>query len=97
MNDNITDEVVATAERIEEYDSPEQIDPLDVKLTVGLDGTVRKVVLILCTGGPHIELNVSNGTVYGTWGGESHTTHVNNESLCDHLHKKYAELYRAQN
>lgn len=93
MNDNITDEVVATAERIEEYDSLEDIDPLDVKLTVELDGTVREVLLVLTVGGPYLEVNATNGTVYGSWGGETHRTHVNNEELLDRLHDYYSRHF----
>jgi len=96
MNDNITDEVVSTAECIEDMDSFEDLDPLEVKVISSLDHQVREIILVLTVGGPHIEVNVSNGTVSGSWGSESHTTHVNNESLLDHLHDRYAEMYRMQ-
>lgn len=98
--DLIVDEVVSTAKRLEEMDIEDfesSGEVLDVKLTVFLNGTVRKVVLVLTTGGPHIELNVSNGTVTGHWGSDSHTTHMDNEQLCDYLHERYTELFEIQN
>jgi hypothetical protein len=92
INEAVTD----AAERLEGYDSPEEVDALDVKVVASLDGDVREIHLILTTGGPHIELNATNCTVAGSWGGSTHNTHVNNEDLCNRLHDRYAEIFRAR-
>lgn len=68
------------AERIEDENDVGNLDPLEVKVEAGLDGTLREVILVMCTGGPHIEVS-SNGYVYGTWGGNTHTTHYTNDRI----------------
>lgn len=99
MNDEnlAVDQAVSTAERIEDTDSMDDLDPLDVKVEVSLgtrEPTISSVVLVLTTGGPHVELNASRGTVSVFWGGDYHTVHVNNEALCDEIHDFYARQMR---
>lgn len=91
--DLITDRVVTTAKRWEEYDSMADVEPLDVHVECSLRGTVRKVTLVVATGGPHIEVNVTSGTVKGYWGGDSHETHINNGDLMERMHDYYARMF----
>ena len=79
----IVERVVSLAERLEEIEGPEDIDFLDAKLTVGIDGSVREVTIIVTTGGPHLEADCWAGVVRGSWGGESHTTHTRSGALDD--------------
>lgn len=92
MNDDLTERVVDTAEGLETYDDPEQIDFLDRKYEVDHDATVREVTLVLTTGGPHIEVDCLSGTVSGYWGGDSHTTHVDSTAV-DTLGDLYARTF----
>ncbi len=99
MNDDLTDHVVRTAERMESFDDPydaiEELQPLDVTAEVSLssDG-YRNVTLTVATGGPYIEINVSRGTVSGYWSSDSHTTHFNNETVADGLHDYYVRQFQ---
>jgi len=86
---DITEEVVSTAKRIESYDNPDDLDPLEVKVEASLDGTVREFIAVLGTGGPHIEVRLSDGVVKGYWGGDKHTTHVRNDIVLDTLFERY--------
>jgi len=95
MTNDITEYVVDEAKRIEDMDSYEQLEPLEVKVECSLDGTVREIVCVLTVGGPHVEVNVTNGTVTGYWGGDSHTTHVNNDSVLDVAHDSYKRQFEA--
>lgn len=92
-NDLITDEVVSTAERIEDMDSFEELEPLEVEIVSNLQGDVKEVVLVLTVGGPYIEVNATNDTVSGSWGGDTHTTHVNNEAVLDAADNHYTRLF----
>lgn len=93
MNQDLTLRVVNTAERIENADGPEDIDVLDVKVECQLDGTLSGITCVLCTGGPHIEVDLWSHSVTGWWGSESHTVPVfENEEVLDAL----AERYEAQ-
>lgn len=96
MSNDITDVVVNTAKRIENMDSYDDLDPLEVKVECSLDGTVREIVCVTTVGGPHIEVNVTKGTVYGAWGGESHTVPImdsDTEAMLDAAHDRYAEMF----
>lgn len=79
-NDAI-EQAVTTAERIEDMDSVEDLDILEHRISASLDGTAREVVAVLTTGGPHVEVNLSTGTVTARWGGDSHTTHVDADAV----------------
>jgi len=96
--DNLAaEQAVETAERIENADSMDELDPLDVNVEVSLgsrEPTISNVTLVLGVGGPHVELNASRGTVSVSWGGDHHTTHVNNDALCDEIHDFYARQMR---
>jgi len=99
MNDDLTDHVVRTAERMEQYDDPydaiDELQPLDVTAEVSLSArTYQDITLTVTVGGPKIEINVSNGTVTGYWGGDSHTTHFNNETVADGLHDYYVRQFQ---
>lgn len=98
MNNSITQRVVDTAERLEEYDSIEDIDFLERKYECSHDGTVREVTLVLTTGGPQIEVNCISGTVSGFWSGESHTTHVESiavDTAGDYYARVFEENFNA--
>lgn len=86
----LTDQVVATAERIEDMTDPDELDPLEVRVDASLDGTPRSFTAVLGTGGPHIEVDVTNGTVRGYWGTDKDTTHVNNDEVLAALDERYA-------
>mgnify|MGYP006866548444 CR=1 FL=1 len=98
--DIIVDEVVSTAERIEESDDlQEMLGPcghghLDVKVVAGLDGEVREVIVILTVGGPYIEVNLSKGSVFGSWGGETHDAAIfKNEEQLKAIEAQYVEYW----
>jgi len=85
MNGNTASEVAASkAESLEEMDSMEELEWLEVKVTSDIDGTLLEIHIVLTVGGPHIEVNVSSGTVTAMWD-EEHTTHFNNEDLQNQL------------
>jgi len=99
MNDDLTDHVVRTAERMESFDDPfnaiDELQPLDVTAEVSLSSdSYRNITLTVATGGPRIEINVSRGTVSGYWGGDSHTTHFDNEAVADELHDYYVRQFK---
>jgi len=93
MFDNwATDRAVSTAERIEQMDDPDELidEPLDVTVCRSLStGTITDVTLILGTGGPHVECNVSRGTVTVSWGSDRHTTHVCNDAVLDEVDRYF--------
>lgn len=95
MTNDITEKVVNTAKRWENEHDVCDIDPLDVKIKADLDGTLREVIFVMTIGGPRIEVNVTKGTVTGSWGGDSHTTHIGGagESLCDFFHTHYEDMW----
>jgi len=97
MNDDLTDHVVRTAERMELFDDPhdaiDELQPLDVTAEVSLSSqTYQEITLTVAAGGPRIEINVSRGTVTGYWGSDSHTTHFDNQEVADEI----ARYYRRQ-
>jgi len=98
MNDDLTDHVVRTAERMESFDDPhdaiDELQPLDVTAEVSLssDGH-RNISLTVTVGGPKIEINVSRGTVTGYWGSDSHTTHFDNQEVADEIHNYYQRQF----
>lgn len=92
--DMITERVVSTAKRLEEYDSIDDVDPLSVNVEASLEGDLREIIAVLGTGGPHIELRVNDGIVKGYWGGDQHTTHMDNEELCSQLWEHYSHYWK---
>lgn len=89
IDQELTDIVVSQAERMENLESVEDFDPLEVKATVSLRGTVRDIVAVTGTGGPHIEVNLSNGTVSGYWGNSEHTTHFKKTDVTEQLEDRF--------
>jgi len=95
MSDDLaTDRAVATAKRIEKMDDPDELidEPMDVTVCRSLStGTITDVTLILATGGPHVECNVSRGTVTVSWGSDNHTVPLFD---CDDLLDEVDRYYR---
>lgn len=48
-------------------DDPED-EPLAVINLVGQDGNYYGAILVVASGGPHIEINTRDAAVYGRWG-----------------------------
>lgn len=92
----ITERVVSTANRIEDMDDPDELNPLSVTVQATLDGQARTFTAVLGTGGPHIELNVTEGFVKGWWGTGSHEVPIfDNEELLDELDRRYRRDWEA--
>lgn len=94
---------MSTVDDIESADEPlqhaysehgEYGEPLDIRVECSFDGTVREVTLIITVGGPHIEIDLSSGTVRGHWGGDSHSAPImNNEWVCEDAFDYYARQF----
>ena len=89
----IADRVVSKAEDLEEIDSIDDIDPLEVYFEVSSDGTVREVIAILCTGGPHIEVRLFSGVVDGSWGDTHSVPVIENEETLQEIGNHYARTF----
>ncbi len=76
---NIVNRVVRQAEYLEDVDDWDQIDALDVNYTVNDRSGVTGVELLVAFGGPTIRVNALSGTVSGSWGGDTHTTHFDSD------------------
>jgi len=74
----IVGRVVRQAEYLESIDDPDEIGILEVNYTVNESAGVTGVELVLTVGGPDIRVNALAGTVRGSWGGDTHTTHFDN-------------------
>jgi hypothetical protein len=89
MNDQelISDRVVSTAERLENTDNltEDELDPLDYWVKANLDGTLKEIYAVLCTGGPHIEVALYAGRVDGYWASDEHSVPIFDEDTEDHL------------
>lgn len=75
MTEDIRESLVSSLEGIKERvenakNLLDEIDPLDVKATISLNGSITEMYLVLGTGGPHIELELHNNTLVGYWGNE---------------------------
>jgi len=77
----------------ENVDIIEEINPLDVEIRVSFDKEIRDIILILATGGPHIELYLSNGCLNGYWSGGRVSVKVDNKELLDWLWDYYYSLW----
>lgn len=86
----ITDGVVSTAERIENGDT---LDPLEVKVEASIDGQLSEIIMVLTTGGPHIEVALYAGRVDGYWGGDEHSVPIMDDEADERLDGQ-AERYR---
>lgn len=96
MTNEISEYVAREAERIEEMDNPDELDFLDAELSVSIDGDVREVTLILTVGGPYVEVNATKGTIFGTWGGNKHTTHVDADGVLGAIEDRIIADYHVQ-
>jgi len=84
---DIVGRTVRQAEYLEDIDSVDEIDILEVNYTVSGQVGVTGVELVLCVGGPDIRANAFSGNVRGSWAGETHTTHFESEIV-----KEYARM-----
>lgn len=103
-DDLIRERVEATAETINGLDPGElagvhldtsipEIEPLDVTAEVNLHGDVAgSIVLVLATGGPHIELDATDAQVHGYWGGAEHVEPVA-QDVCDEIERYYRQRF----
>lgn len=86
MNSSITDRVRQVAEDLENEDTEPLRDrhTLDLNYQVTHSGDVREVVVVLTTGGPHIEVECLSGVVIGHWAGESHRRGIDAPNVTEH-------------
>jgi len=89
MPDNAVDAAVSAAERLESYESAEQVEPLEVLIETTLGGSLQSITLVTSLGGPTIRVNLYQSTVTAVWGTESHTTHWDNDDLQSELISEY--------
>lgn len=89
------DVAVRRAKSIENMDERDELDVLEVKVEASLDGTAQQFIAVTTTGGPHVEVNVTNKTVTAHWGNDSHTTHVDDKGILDQLNRRYAAQWNA--
>jgi len=75
----IVGRVVRQAEYLEGIDDPDEIGILEVNYTVNESAGVTGVELVLTVGTPDIRVNALTGTVRGSWGGDTHTTHFDSD------------------
>ncbi len=85
---------VRQAEYLEQIDSAEELNILDVNYTVNERSGVTGVELVLTVGGPDIRVEALNSVVRGSWGGDRHRTHFDSdvvEQYGDHLARSFEE------
>ena len=82
---------VRQAERLESIDDPDQLGILEVNYTVNESVGVTGVELVLTVGGPDVRVNTLSGTVRGSWGGDTHTTHFDSDVV-----EEYARMLARQ-
>jgi hypothetical protein len=92
---DIVGRTVRQAERLESIDNVEQLNILEVNYTVSSHAGVKGVELVLTVGGPDIRVNALRGTVDGSWGGDSHTTHFDS-SVVKEYGKQLARLFEQE-
>jgi len=78
---------VRQAERLEQIDSIEELDILEVNYTVNEGSGVTGVELVLTVGGPDIRVEALRGIVRGAWGGDYHRVHCDSDVV-----EAYAEM-----
>jgi len=104
MNDDLQEHVDGVAERIKNDPeacawhpaNDERGSPLDVNATVSLHGTIKDVTLVVATGGPHIEVNLSRGTVVGYWGNDEYTTPFRESDATKAAERYYRDAFNMQ-
>ena len=82
---------VRAAERLETIDTAEELGILEVNYTVNESAGVTGVELVLTVGGPDVRVNALSGTVRGSWGGDTHTTHFDSDVV-----EEYARMLARQ-
>jgi len=70
---------IRAAERLEEIDGVDELNVLEINYEVNERAGVIGVELALTLGGPDVRVNALNGTVHGSWGGDTHTTHFDSD------------------
>lgn len=84
---DIVSRTVRQAEYLEGIDSVDEMNILEVNYTVNESAGVTGVELVLTVGSPDIRVNALSGTITGSWGGNTHTTHFDN-----HIIEQYAQF-----
>lgn len=82
---------VQVAERVKKIDSHDELNILEVNYTVNQRSGVTGVGLVLTVGGPDVRVNALSGTVRGSWGGDTHTTHFDSDVV-----EEYARMLARQ-
>ncbi len=77
----IVGRTVRQAKRLEEIDSIDEINILEVNYTVSSYGCVTGVELVLTVGGPDIRVEALNGTIRGAWEGDTHITRFDSQVI----------------
>lgn len=95
-NNDAIETAVEKAKELEEMNWQEamEMDVLEVKVTAGIDGTLREIHVVTTIGGPHVEINVNAQTVYCNWG-DNHTTHFNNDEVSEALWERFSHNWEA--
>jgi len=78
---------VRQAERLEQIDSADELNIVEVNYTVNERAGVTGVELVLTVGGPDIRVDALSGTVRGSWGSDHHRVHFNSDVV-----EQYAEM-----
>jgi len=87
---------VRAAERLEGIDSVDEMNILEVNYEVNERVGVTGVELVLTVGGPDMRVNALVGTVTGSWGGDTHTTHFDSE-VVEQYGKMLARQFEQEN
>lgn len=80
---HLVDEVEYAAERLEDVNTYEDMVAVDYQATVGSDGSVKEVTVMLSTGGPRVEVELYSGLVTGYSGSETCKRFVNTVALAN--------------
>lgn len=94
MTVDVTDQAVATAERIEERGHIDPSSVLDVKYTVGNSGVVTEVWAVLNVGGPTVKVECLSGIVFVGWAGETDRTHVDHDCTIEYGRRMQSRMER---
>jgi hypothetical protein len=92
---DIVGRTVRQAERLESIESVEQMNILEVNYTVNEIAGVTGVELVLTVGGPDIRVDALAGTVRGSWGGDTHTTHFDSD-VVEQYGRQRARLFEQE-
>jgi len=84
MSASLTTRVRTIAEGLEDEESLEAMDPLEIKYEVTEGGDVTEVCVVLTVGGPHIEVECKSRCVVGHWSGESYRRCIESDAVHDY-------------